>query len=490
MFEIPKLSQRSNRTSYDIVRSQTANWLTPPELQEKIKIANESDLKDYLLDIYGIVIPDERVCEHHTTPWRAFSDAYFARYPVTVWKASRGFGGKTFMMALLGHIEATTLAADVNILGGSSEQSTRVHEYMEHFWSAPDAPRDLLLGDTTTTRTRLITGNKIVALSASTRSARGPHPQRLRMDEIDEMELKILDAAMGQPMGNRGVAKQTVLSSTHQYSDGTMTEILQRAVEKDWPLYEWCYKETMKGWLDKAEVESKRMEVTDYMWETEYDLQEPSPDSRAINTDSVRNMFRKDLGEYSGAVDEYIQIEPFDPGGKYAHGADWAKKNDYTIIITIRVDCTPMRIVAFLRIRRRKWPYMIAKLNDRIELFGTASHSETSHDATGIGDVIHDYLVDPAIEPVIMAGRTRSEMLSQYITGIENNELVSPFIKFMEGEHRLASVDSVYGSGHLPDTMSAGANAFKAAKRMIERAQAEQHMKLGEQDEDFENKWA
>jgi hypothetical protein len=53
-------------------------------------------------------------------------------------------------------------------------------------------------------------------------------------------------------------------------------------------------------------------------------------------------------------------------------------------------------------------------------------------------------------------------MLSEYIGAIERGEIVSPFIRFAESEHRLASVDDVYGSGHLPDSISAGALAYQA----------------------------
>ena len=55
-------------------------------------------------------------------------------------------------------------------------------------------------------------------------------------------------------------------------------------------------------------------------------------------------------------------------------------------------------------------------------------------------------------------------MLSDYIAAIENDEFIAPYIEVMEGEHRLASLNDVYGSGHLPDTISAGALAYRAFK--------------------------
>ena len=64
-----------------------------------------------------------------------------------------------------------------------------------------------------------------------------------------------------------------------------------------------------------------------------------------------------------------------------------------------------------------------------------------------------------------MVGRARADMLSNYIASVERGEIESPFIRFMESEHRLASVDDVYGSGHLPDSISAMALAYNAATK-------------------------
>ena len=45
--------------------------------------------------------------------------------------------------------------------------------------------------------------------------------------------------AQGQPMDQKGVRAQTVIASTHQHPDGTMTEVLRRTAEQGWPVYEW-----------------------------------------------------------------------------------------------------------------------------------------------------------------------------------------------------------------------------------------------------------
>lgn len=457
----------------------------------QLPITDEEALRQFVRLAWGVEVPDVQVCENHTTPWRAFADAYFARSSVAVWKASRGLAGKTYLLSLLALTEAATLKANISILGGSGEQSINALKYNDEFWQHKGAPKQLLVSDPKR-ETRLSWGNSIRALMASQGSARGPHPQRLRLDEIDVMDIKILDAAMGQPMGKedvefgkrrRKILQQTVMSSTHQNAVGTMTTILQRAGQKGWPVHEWCFRESAKphGWLPQSEIEQKRADVTEAMWLTEYELQEPSPESRAIQPSAVAYMFDKSLGEYDGYEGEYIEIEPplwvckrCDYEGEnhkrrdlcpvcrrelkrasYATGADWARKQDWTAIVTIRTDCDPMRVVAFERLGRRPWPQMVARFNERLARYG----GDAAHDGTGIGDVVDGYL-EHAATSVIMVGRPRSDLLSEYIAGVERKEIVSPFIKFMEAEHRYASVDDVYGSGHLPDTIAAGALAW------------------------------
>lgn len=444
-----------------------------------LPITTEQNLKDFLRHAFNVTIPDTQVCPNHSTPWRAFADAYFARSSTSVWEASRGFGGKTFLLGLLALTEALTLKANANVLGGSGEQSDRVLDHMTNFWKAPNAPRHLLVGDVAR-EMRFAWGNKIEALMASTKSARGAHPHRLRLDEVDEMDLKILDAATGQPMqGGSEIPTQTVMSSTHQYADGTMTEILRRAAEKGWTVHTWCYREnlTPHGWLTQAQVERKRADVTRGMWENEYELQEPAPESRAIDTASVKAMFKAELGTFAGEARQYIEIEPPNPEYSYVTGADWAKTTDWTIIITFRLgqelydaegnpllksdgsaQKTPARLVAFERLGREPYPAMVARFNYQVMRYS----STATHDGTGGGTVVED-LLGVAAESFKMVGQQRADLLSNYIGAIEKGEIEAPFIRYMESEHRLASRADVFmsGEGHLPDTISAGALAWR-----------------------------
>ena len=237
--------------------------------RRRVPSGMDEELLAFVADAFGYRIPDVDCCPEHQAPARAFCDAYFARDAVAIWKASRGFGGKSTLLALLALTEAVTLGADVTVLGGSGQQSERVLETLAQIWGDRSDIQYLFASGPTARRTTLTFGNTITALPASQTAVRGPHPQRLRIDEADEMSLPVLDAAQGQPMDRAGVQAQTVISSTHQYPDGTMTTLLQRAASQGWPLYTWCWQETLEphGWLTQAQVNRKRGEITRQMLE-------------------------------------------------------------------------------------------------------------------------------------------------------------------------------------------------------------------------------
>ena len=252
----------------------------------------------------------------------------------------------------------------------------------------------------------------------------GRHPTRLLLDEIDEMKLPILEAAQGQPMDRDGVRAQTVMSSTHQHPDGTVTAMRRRAADLGWPVSEWCYRETLAphGWLTEDQVERKRRELSRTMWAVEYELQEPSAEGRAIDPAAVERMFDATLGTHISAGDlEHLwrgqsgppaeRACPDPAGAWYCTGIDWAQKRHYTVAAVVRCDTTPLQVVAGYRIQRR---------------------------------------------PV--------DLFRNYIAAIERDEIVCPRIDVFYTEHLYCGQDDLFGSGHSPDTVVAMALAYHAFK--------------------------
>ena len=663
---------------------------------------NDAELWAFVKAVWGVKIPRTSVCKDrgHCSPFDAFADAYFGRSEVAVWHASRGYGGKSYLMALLGLTEAVTLKCQVIVLGGSGAQSQRVLEAMVSFWEQPTAP-DLLSGDPYKSEHKLRNGGRVLAIPASQKSVRGPHPPRLHVDECDELDLEILDAAMPQVMDDRknNVRAHVVLSSTWQYPDGTFTEVKRRANDQGWSQFTWCiasgslvltnrgpvpiekvtdqdvvftrkgwrhvqhvtfmgykptialnignrilrctpdhriatpegwrhagalaadsmaairanpsilgsefvslaakggtnlmpprtsfvlgmsdnvqmldldtrtiatqvvnresfgnwtdylnpdpsmsvsaglpraiglrdaldsvatsfttwpvytlsgehrnivlpvwdigvedehefvvegvlvhncYRESMEpyGWLTLEEVERQKKRVSPQTWAVEVEGQEPNAEGRAFVPEKVDQMFVTDkirkqeelwplckLDTIKGAPNYYLEFEPPEPGGRYATGADWAKEKDWTIIVTIRTDVEPNRVVAYERIGRRPWPLMVERFDTRVDRYPGGA----AHDATGKGNVVADLMRHNA-EDVVMVGRARQDMLTDYISAVEQELLISPRIEHAYFEHKYCQNSVIYSDrkdegegskGHLPDSVAAFALAWKARK--------------------------
>ena len=270
--------------------------------RRRARDGTDGDVLAWIEATFGVHIPAVACCPGHVAPAQAFCDALRARDQVALWIASRGFGGKTFLLALLAAANAILFETDVIILGGSGQQSLRVVDQLHGLWAAGQVPPAWLASAPTFTKTTLAWGNMIQALKASQTAVRGAHPTRLL---LDEMELPILEAAQGQPMDRNGVQAQTVMSSTHQYPDGTVTAMRRRAADLGWPVSEWCYRETLEphGWLTEDQVVRKQAELSRTMWAVEYELQEPSAEGRAIDPAAVERMFDATLGTHIPAGD-------------------------------------------------------------------------------------------------------------------------------------------------------------------------------------------
>jgi len=453
-------------------------------------LLHPEDVRSYLWTAFGVVIPHRRSrhpdCANHVPPWTAFWDAYSAKDPVAVWWGSRGLAGKSFTLAALSLAEAIGLGADVSIVAGSGAQALAVHEYSAAHWSSESAPRELLIDDPTMHLTRLRNGAKIRALLASERQVRHGHPQRLRVDEADEMKLSLLDSALGQPQESASkphARQQVVISSTWQHADGTMSEVMGRAQEKGWPIYQWCYRETLApapGWLLPSNVAAKRATMTTLGFRTEVELQEPSSEDRAIDALAVERMFKRSFPEsprvryeFKGAPGEVI--EPWLMLGseqRFAHGADWAIKRDWTVIVTLRIDVRPWRVVSFVRLGRIPFTEMVKRFCERIKKF----KGPARYDATGM-DTTEGLLTEPA-EGVVFTGAARTQVLNDYIVAVENGEIECPEIAWMHREHK-CNREALWGHGHAPDSVVAMALAYRAAKSSVISAATPETVTIG-----------
>lgn len=436
--------------------------------------------------LWGVSIPRHSVCPDHVAPFTAFADAYFRRNSINdsgidsiaLWLGSRGLSGKSFLLSILGLTISVLRGSDVNLLGGSFAQSTNIHTHIRMALESEHAPRYMIATEAAT-EIKFHNKARIHPLTASQRTVRGPHPPQVLLDEIDEMELTILDAALGQPMPQTNwlgelIRPHAVLCSTHQHPEGTVTEIKRRAEARGIPSYSWCFLETsnpIDGWLSKETIEEKRASIPAEMWRTEYELGEPAIGNRAFDTAAVDRTFSLDFEpiktKESKDFEEYTFAEPV-KHGTYIATADWGKERDYTVIGVWRLDEAPRRLVYYMRVNRRPYPQMVGWFNDAIRRYHVPD-SGAWHDGTGLGNVVNDYL-DHRARAFVMTGEKRDILLSKWVSAVEGDKWRIPRIKSMYIEHKYARVGDLYSRAasqyHLPDSVCMAALAEHAAARI------------------------
>jgi hypothetical protein len=305
------------------------------------------------------------------------------------------------------------------------------------------------------------------------------------LDEIDEMDIKVYNAAMGQAMAKpnaRGIVipEMVIASSTWQNPTGTFQTVRDEALRKGLPVRTWCFREVLKtednptGWMDPAFIDRKKASVPAELFRVEYELGEPAGGSRAFDLVALNKTFI-DMApiteRHAGSDDEWVFEEP-QVNGWYALGADWAKEEDKTVIVVFRIDESVRRCVYLRRVNRRPWPEMAKMFNDAMKKYQAVA----AHDATGIGNVVND-LIDDRVIKFTMNGAKRGEMLMDYISAVEQLRYKLPANTPAFDAHKAATQEDVYGKGgwkaHLPDDVAAFALCHYAAEHGAPIAVAE-----------------
>jgi hypothetical protein len=449
----------------------------------------DDELHAVVRTLFGYVIPRYKVCGDHDAPFDAFSTAYFRKDPQVLIRGSRGLAGKSRLLSVLGLTFAVVDGAEATILGGSLAQSKNVHDTIRSVIDYPGFNKNWLSAPPTNTMIQFGNGAILRPLTASQRTVRGPHPPVLIGDELDEMDPEIWESAKGQPMDQknyRGELLQAVTcaASTVQYADKTMMMEMARMEEMGLPLFNWCHYESSNphdGWLSADLIERKRREVSAERWRVEYDLGEPSIGNRAFGSEHIEAMFIEpdsergrelwpitDPNEYtlrnSKEYQEYC-FEQYRTDRDYVISADWAKERDWTVISVVDATYAPAKVVYWVRFHHLPWPVMVKKFNDLM----TKYRAQGIHDATGVGNMVNDYVDDRALG-FVMSGEKRDNMLYDYIAAVENGKVVAPRIKEMYRAHLYASTEDMFSRAkefHLPDEVCSMGLGWHLIDRMI-----------------------
>lgn len=212
----PMILTRADRARLLAVRPRTPN-----QLHEWLRLALGVDVpRAPMLD--GSSSPFDYVCH-------SFFEGRASDIPLdcVVW-ACRG-GGKTFYASVATLLDLLFKpGVDVRILGGSIEQSRRMHEHLRRFFERPELAR-LLDGPMTQRRVVLRNGSRAEALAQSETSVRGCRPQVLRCDEVELFDPEVWRAAQlvtrSARCGGELVRGRVEALSTMHRTHGLMADI-------------------------------------------------------------------------------------------------------------------------------------------------------------------------------------------------------------------------------------------------------------------------
>jgi len=238
-------------------------------------------------------------CLDHALQVDAIWDAYCEIEDFLIWYAARGTG-KTYDLAWLAFVETIYKPkCKTSIIGGSLEQAMRAVAYFNEFWDKDFFldKRFLINGQISGRGFKTIYGSWVKALAASPKSIRGEHPQKLRIDEADELERKLYDASLGQPKKNDGHKDNIIVSSTLHNPFGLMSEILDERETIGAKLYKWCIDDVTEpfGFWSKEEVERKRKQIPQAMWDSEYKCLRPKIGDSIFDFEQVDKAYRRGL---------------------------------------------------------------------------------------------------------------------------------------------------------------------------------------------------
>lgn len=218
----------------------------------KVRPVTKNDLRNYVKVFLGIDVPDQNVCDGHSSPmdylWHSYSsDFSFGPAGVNsdcvVW-ANRG-GSKTVLGAVATLLDCIFKpGCQVRILGGSIEQSSRMYDYLTDFVCrgfGPAANKNILKD-----KCSFKNGSSAQMLTQSSRSVRGIHVHKLRCDEIELFDEMVFEAAKFTTRSTNGIIAGMEVISTMHRPYGLMQNIVKESRENKTPVFKWCMWEVIE----------------------------------------------------------------------------------------------------------------------------------------------------------------------------------------------------------------------------------------------------
>ena len=199
-----------------------------------------------LAEAYGVKIAGAGVCRGHAAPADFLESWVFDRPPLSLVHGPRG-GGKSYLVAFATHLASILHNGHgTKILGGSESQSAQVFHALQGFRQCEALGGYDPFTTFNATSARYETGSEVSLLTASRKSVRGPHVPTLCLDEVDEIDPEIREAAVGMAMERDGVPSSITMTSTWHRVAGPMAGLVDRGRAGAFPTYQFCVFEVLE----------------------------------------------------------------------------------------------------------------------------------------------------------------------------------------------------------------------------------------------------
>lgn len=219
-----------------------------PKNPERIKVENE-ELDQFIQAAYKVTLPKKVITSGHRAPFDFLADLFYERVKNALAFANRT-GGKTFATALLNHIDMLfKRQCEVASAGATLDQANKCYRYFKGFMESKwfldfcERYRAVMRKDfiekSIQSWTKFDNGSIAEIITGSERGLRGPHPNKARIDEVDEIPWDVLQTGLSMAASSPVVRGQNVFTSTRQKMNGSMQRLLDTAEEKGIDIYEW-----------------------------------------------------------------------------------------------------------------------------------------------------------------------------------------------------------------------------------------------------------
>lgn len=272
--------KRQRRASVDpIAALAEPSWEFPPD---------RDALARWLHDVLGVSVSGESLMRGHAAPLDYVAHSFFEGAPslrgalaantdgaggrdagdrvidVVVW-ANRG-GGKTFLGAVATLLDMIFKpGVEIRILGGSLEQSRRMHEHLRRLLARPEVS-PLVKGRITERRVRLVNGSEVELLAQSQAAVRGTRVQKLRCDEVELFDPEVFEAAQLTTrsrevtiMGGRSLVVRGAVEclSTMHVPHGVMHRLVEECHEGRRRLMRWGVLDVLERCDERRSCEAR-----------------------------------------------------------------------------------------------------------------------------------------------------------------------------------------------------------------------------------------